>query len=273
MLSPAPRRSPSARSEPRTLPRAKRCSMRASAGTAARALASACARDVHPPTVWLSRRFIGAVWSVPCACGTSAPAAFPRWCSGRWLLIAAAAISASARLWSRMPWRQQRRAAMAPIILLGDAPYYARFGFSTDKTGELALPGPFERERLLGLELRAGRPRRRVGHDRTDRDDSAPPAAGCRENPAIGAAIGLIKWLDLTIKTRHCGTRQARNACCHCRSYLFGDHSHEPPLPDPCQNHGADRDDRLRLHRQGHAAADRAALRLRHEAVRHHRSA
>jgi predicted N-acetyltransferase YhbS len=42
------------------------------------------------------------------------------------------------------------------IILLGDAPYYARFGFSTDRTGELALPGPFERERLLGLELRQG---------------------------------------------------------------------------------------------------------------------
>jgi predicted N-acetyltransferase YhbS len=40
------------------------------------------------------------------------------------------------------------------VILLGDAPYYARFGFSTQKTAELALPGPFERERLLGLELR-----------------------------------------------------------------------------------------------------------------------
>lgn len=42
------------------------------------------------------------------------------------------------------------------VILLGDAPYYARFGFSALKTGELWLPGPFERERLLGLELRAG---------------------------------------------------------------------------------------------------------------------
>lgn len=42
------------------------------------------------------------------------------------------------------------------VILLGDAPYYARFGFSTQKTGELVLPGPFERERLLGLELRPG---------------------------------------------------------------------------------------------------------------------
>ena len=42
------------------------------------------------------------------------------------------------------------------VILLGDAPYYARFGFAAEKTGELALPGPFERDRLLGLELRDG---------------------------------------------------------------------------------------------------------------------
>ncbi len=42
------------------------------------------------------------------------------------------------------------------VILLGDAPYYARFGFTPFKTGELSLPGPFERDRLLGLELREG---------------------------------------------------------------------------------------------------------------------
>jgi predicted N-acetyltransferase YhbS len=42
------------------------------------------------------------------------------------------------------------------VLLLGDAAYYARFGFSAAKTAELSLPGPFERERLLGLELRAG---------------------------------------------------------------------------------------------------------------------
>jgi len=42
------------------------------------------------------------------------------------------------------------------IILLGDAPYYARFGFSAAKTASLTLPGAFERERLLGLELDAG---------------------------------------------------------------------------------------------------------------------
>src|SRR6195952_1605133 len=37
------------------------------------------------------------------------------------------------------------------VILLGDAPYYARFGFSARKTQSLSLPGPFERQRLLGL--------------------------------------------------------------------------------------------------------------------------
>jgi predicted N-acetyltransferase YhbS len=42
------------------------------------------------------------------------------------------------------------------VILLGDAPYYSRFGFSPLKTVELSLPGPFERDRLLGLELREG---------------------------------------------------------------------------------------------------------------------
>jgi predicted N-acetyltransferase YhbS len=42
------------------------------------------------------------------------------------------------------------------VILLGDAPYYARFGFSALKTGDISLPGPFERDRLLGLELRDG---------------------------------------------------------------------------------------------------------------------
>jgi predicted N-acetyltransferase YhbS len=42
------------------------------------------------------------------------------------------------------------------VILLGDAAYYERFGFTAAKTAKLSLPGPFERERLLGLELRDG---------------------------------------------------------------------------------------------------------------------
>jgi predicted N-acetyltransferase YhbS len=42
------------------------------------------------------------------------------------------------------------------ILLLGDPPYYARFGFTPERMETLALPGPFERERLLALELKAG---------------------------------------------------------------------------------------------------------------------
>jgi predicted N-acetyltransferase YhbS len=42
------------------------------------------------------------------------------------------------------------------VLLVGDAPYYARFGFSAEVVSGLRLPGPFERERFLGLELQPG---------------------------------------------------------------------------------------------------------------------
>jgi predicted N-acetyltransferase YhbS len=44
----------------------------------------------------------------------------------------------------------------AAVLLVGDAPYYGRFGFSAEKTANLRMPGQYERQRLLGLELRAG---------------------------------------------------------------------------------------------------------------------
>ena len=42
------------------------------------------------------------------------------------------------------------------VLLVGDAPYYARFGFAPEKVAALYMPGPFERARFLGLELQAG---------------------------------------------------------------------------------------------------------------------
>ena len=48
---------------------------------------------------------------------------------------------------------QAKRLGHRAVILVGDAPYYARFGFSTDLVEELTLPGPVERARFLGLEL------------------------------------------------------------------------------------------------------------------------
>jgi predicted N-acetyltransferase YhbS len=44
----------------------------------------------------------------------------------------------------------------ASIVLIGDPEYYARFGFSAEPTGGLAMPAPVERRRFLGLELQMG---------------------------------------------------------------------------------------------------------------------
>jgi predicted N-acetyltransferase YhbS len=52
--------------------------------------------------------------------------------------------------------REARRLGHGAVILVGDAPYYSRFGFTGEKTGGLKLPGPFERHRLLALELVPG---------------------------------------------------------------------------------------------------------------------
>jgi predicted N-acetyltransferase YhbS len=44
-------------------------------------------------------------------------------------------------------------AGLPPMLLIGDAPYYGRFGFSADKTAHWQVPGPVDRARLL---LRGG---------------------------------------------------------------------------------------------------------------------
>lgn len=74
------------------------------------------------------------------------------------------------------------------VILLGDAAYYARFGFTADKTAGLSLPGPFEPERLLALELRDGALKGASGMiAATGHKARRPrPAAGPRK-PAVAA--------------------------------------------------------------------------------------
>lgn len=42
------------------------------------------------------------------------------------------------------------------VILVGDAPFYARFGFTSASTDNLALPGPVDASRFLGCELVEG---------------------------------------------------------------------------------------------------------------------
>jgi predicted N-acetyltransferase YhbS len=51
---------------------------------------------------------------------------------------------------------EAKRRGHGAILLVGDAPYYARFGFTAEPTQHLVMPGPFARARFLALELRAG---------------------------------------------------------------------------------------------------------------------
>lgn len=51
---------------------------------------------------------------------------------------------------------EAKRLGHGAILLVGDEPYYGRFGFSAARTGALAMPGPYERHRLLALELKDG---------------------------------------------------------------------------------------------------------------------
>jgi predicted N-acetyltransferase YhbS len=48
---------------------------------------------------------------------------------------------------------EARRRGHRIILLVGDAPYYARFGFSAAATGGLWLPGPYDPHRLLGSSV------------------------------------------------------------------------------------------------------------------------
>lgn len=52
--------------------------------------------------------------------------------------------------------RAAARRGHGAVLLVGDASYYGRFGFSAERTGALWLPGLADRSRLLGLELTAG---------------------------------------------------------------------------------------------------------------------
>lgn len=49
-----------------------------------------------------------------------------------------------------------KEAGEESVILVGDAPYYGRFGFRRDLTTGLWMPGPVDRERFLARELVSG---------------------------------------------------------------------------------------------------------------------
>ncbi len=51
---------------------------------------------------------------------------------------------------------EAQRAGVRLVVLVGDLPYYERFGFSVAPPGRLELPGPVDARRLLWLELAQG---------------------------------------------------------------------------------------------------------------------
>ena len=51
---------------------------------------------------------------------------------------------------------EAKRLGHRAVMLVGDAPYYERFGFSAAATGGLWLPGRYDADRFLALELAPG---------------------------------------------------------------------------------------------------------------------
>jgi predicted N-acetyltransferase YhbS len=51
---------------------------------------------------------------------------------------------------------EAKRLGHGAALLVGDASYYGRFGFSSEKTARLWLPGRYETHRFLALELAPG---------------------------------------------------------------------------------------------------------------------
>lgn len=56
----------------------------------------------------------------------------------------------------RMSLNKAAAAGHRIVLLVGDAPYYNRFGFRRDLTLPLSLPGPVDLDRFLGLEMVPG---------------------------------------------------------------------------------------------------------------------
>jgi predicted N-acetyltransferase YhbS len=61
---------------------------------------------------------------------------------------------------------EARRFGHRAVLVIGDAAYYGRFGFDARPTAALRLPGPFQPERFLGLELVSTALDRARGHVR-----------------------------------------------------------------------------------------------------------
>lgn len=113
------------------------------------------------------------------------------------------------------------------ILLVGDPGYYGRFGFRAAPAAGLWLPGPFERHRLMALELQpgaldgaagviipTGRPD--TGRGGADRQAGEPPRGdGQRRSGAADGGGGRRKLIENTRPGgAKCGPAQAALRAC-----------------------------------------------------------
>jgi hypothetical protein len=133
------------------------------------------------------RRLIGTVrlWSV--TAGTA------KGC----LLLGPLAVASDARSLGvgadlmRRALREAKRRGYRAVLLVGDPAYYQRFGFSAENTGNLRMPGPFERERLLACEFVPGTLRGARGMIAADRP-RASRLAGIIDS-VVGSSAGVAQ--------------------------------------------------------------------------------
>jgi predicted N-acetyltransferase YhbS len=81
--------------------------------------------------------------------------------------------------------RHARLLGHRAVLLVGDAAYYGRFGFSAEHTAELRMPGRYDRHRLLAIDLSPGA---------LDGARGAVAATGSRKPAAVpaAAAAGIL---------------------------------------------------------------------------------
>ena len=62
-----------------------------------------------------------------------------------------------------------KREGFGLVLLVGDMPYYGRFGFTPIPPGRITLPGPVDPARLLAVELVPGALQDAAGQVKGDR--------------------------------------------------------------------------------------------------------
>ena len=115
------------------------------------------------------------------------------------------------------------------VVLVGDEPYYGRFGFRPVPPGQITLPGPVDPRRLLAAELEPGALAgyRGLVAARSARDDRAPRQRVSSRAAPRRERRDRRRRLDhgqthLADRRRHAARRRALTREAHARSKAGG---------------------------------------------------